>query len=60
MGSIIYLCGLLFGDLPIVQQNLKLLIVAIILISILPAIIEIWCYRRASIKEKQVVKPKNR
>lgn len=50
--------GYFFGDLPIVQQNLKLLIVAIILISILPGIIEIWRYRRASIKEKQVVKPK--
>ncbi|WP_032114696.1 DedA family protein [Candidatus Arsenophonus nilaparvatae] len=52
--------GYFFGDLPIVQQNLKLLIVAIILISILPGIIEIWRYRRSSIKEKQVVKPKNR
>ncbi|HGJ5876428.1 MAG TPA: DedA family protein [Arsenophonus sp.] len=44
--------GYFFGDLPIIQQNLKLLIVAIILISILPGIIEIWCYPRASIKEK--------
>lgn len=33
--------GYLFGDLPFVQQNLKLLIVAIILISIMPAIIEV-------------------
>lgn len=33
--------GYLFGELPFVQENLKLLIVAIIIISILPAIIEI-------------------
>ena len=33
--------GYFFGDLPIVQENLKLLIVAIIVISILPAIIEV-------------------
>lgn len=50
--------GYFFGDLPIVQQNLKLLIMAIILISILQGTIELWSYRRSSIKEKQVVKPK--
>ena len=33
--------GYFFGDLPFVQENLKLLIIAIIFISILPAIIEI-------------------
>ena len=33
--------GYFFGDLPFVQENLKLLIVAIIFISILPAIIEV-------------------
>lgn len=40
--------GYLFGDLPIVQENLKLLIVGIIFISILPGIIEIWRHRRAA------------
>ena len=30
--------GYLFGDLPIVQENLKLLIVAIIVLSVLPAL----------------------
>lgn len=40
--------GYLFGDLPIVQQNLKLLIVAIILVSILPGVIEIIRHRRAA------------
>ena len=33
--------GYFFGDLPFVQENLKLLIVAIIVISILPAVIEV-------------------
>ena len=33
--------GYLFGDLPVVQDNLKLLIVAIIFVSILPAAIEV-------------------
>ncbi|MEG0453770.1 MAG: DedA family protein [Bacteroides sp.] len=33
--------GYLFGDLPVVQENLKLLIVAIIFVSILPAAIEV-------------------
>jgi membrane-associated protein len=41
--------GYLFGDLPIVQENLKLLIVAIIIVSILPGIIEIWRHKRAAL-----------
>ncbi|WP_413723340.1 DedA family protein [Sodalis sp. RH24] len=40
--------GYLFGDLPVVQENLKLLIVAIILLSILPGVIEVWRHRRAA------------
>lgn len=40
--------GYLFGDLPVVQENLKLLIVAIIFLSILPGIIEIARHRRAA------------
>ncbi|CDG88340.1 DedA family protein [Xenorhabdus bovienii] len=43
--------GYLFGDMPIIQQNLKLLIVVIIFISILPGIIEIWRHRRAASKK---------
>ncbi|MDR0219015.1 MAG: DedA family protein [Enterobacteriaceae bacterium] len=42
--------GYLFGDMPIIQKNLKLLIVAIIFISIVPGIIEIWRHRRAAAK----------
>ncbi|MBJ2116992.1 MULTISPECIES: DedA family protein [Proteus] len=45
--------GYFFGDLDIVQKNLKLLIVAIIVISILPGVIEIIRHRRASAKAKK-------
>jgi membrane-associated protein len=44
--------GYLFGDLPVVQENLKLLIVGIILVSILPGVIEVWRHRRQA-KQKQ-------
>lgn len=42
--------GYLFGDLPIVQENLKILIVAIIVVSILPGIIEFLRHRRKASK----------
>ncbi|PWC10184.1 DedA family protein [Brenneria roseae subsp. americana] len=42
--------GYLFGDLPIVQENLKLLIVVIIFVSILPGIIEVVRHRRAAMR----------
>ncbi|WP_213989820.1 DedA family protein [Sodalis sp. dw_96] len=40
--------GYLFGDLPVVQSNLNLLIVAIIVLSVLPGVIEVWRHRRAA------------
>ena len=40
--------GYLFGDLPIVQENLKLLIVAIIVLSVLPGVIEVIRHKRAA------------
>lgn len=40
--------GYLFGDLPIVQENLKLLIVAIIIVSVLPGVIEVIRHKRAA------------
>ncbi|MEA1065573.1 DedA family protein [Erwinia sp. HR93] len=43
--------GYLFGDLPIVQENLKLLIVAIIVVSVLPGIIEVVRHKRASARQ---------
>lgn len=44
--------GYLFGDLPVVQENLKLLIVGIILVSILPGVIEVWRHRRQARQQK--------
>lgn len=41
----------LFGDLPMVQENLKLLIVAIIVLSVLPGVIEIIRHKRAASKQ---------
>ncbi len=43
--------GYLFGDLPVVQENLKLLIVAIIVLSVLPGVIEIIRHKRAAAKQ---------
>lgn len=45
--------GYLFGNVPIVQENLKLLIVGIILVSILPGIIEIWRHKRAAARQQK-------
>ncbi len=44
--------GYFFGELPFVQQNMKLLIVAIIIISVMPAVIEVIRERR-KIKKNQ-------
>ena len=38
--SVFCYAGYFFGDMPFVQENLKLLLVAIIVISILPAVVE--------------------
>lgn len=38
--------GYFFGGMSFVQENLKLLIVAIIVVSILPGVIEVWRNRR--------------
>lgn len=45
--------GYFFGDLPFVQENLKLLIVAIIFLSILPAVIEVVRAKLKSRKEAE-------
>ena len=44
--------GYLFGNVPMVQNNLKLLIVAIIVVSILPGVFEVWRHRRAQSRQK--------
>lgn len=38
--------GYFFGRLPFVQENLKILILAIIVLSVLPAVAEIWRNKR--------------
>lgn len=38
--------GYFFGGLPFVQENLKLLLVVIIVVSILPGVIEVWREKR--------------
>jgi membrane-associated protein len=38
--------GYFFGNVDFVKQNLSLLIIVIILVSILPGIIEIWRQKR--------------
>jgi membrane-associated protein len=40
--------GYLFGNIPVVRRNFSLVVFAIIGLSILPAIIELWRQRRAA------------
>lgn len=42
--------GYFFGNLQVIQDNLKLLIVAIILISVLPAVVGVWRQYRSNKK----------
>lgn len=51
VGGVAWVClfayaGYLFGGLSFVQENLKLLMVVIIVVSILPGVIEVWKERR--------------
>ncbi len=43
--------GYYFGNFPMVQENLKLLIVAIIVLSVLPGVIEIIRHKRAASRQ---------
>ena len=43
--------GFAFGNLPVVQEYLKLIIVAIIILSILPGVVEIIRHRRAASRQ---------
>jgi membrane-associated protein len=38
--------GYFFGNLPIVKENFKLVMIAIIILSVLPAVIEFWRERK--------------
>lgn len=40
------LAGYFFGGMPLVRQNFELVVLAIILISILPIVLEVWKARR--------------
>ena len=43
--------GYAFGNLPVVQEYLKLIIVAIIILSVLPGVFEIIRHRRAATRQ---------
>ena len=45
--------GYFFADMPIVQKNLNLLMLAIVVVSVLPGIIEVWRQRRAMRQNKR-------
>ena len=47
--------GYFFGNLPFVQDNFSLVVIAIILISVMPAVYEVW-KSRSSEKNKDTVK----
>jgi membrane-associated protein len=43
--------GYFFGTIPMIQDNLKLMIVGIIVVSILPGVFEIIRHRRAASRQ---------
>ena len=45
--------GYFFGNLPFVKKNFSLVIVAIILLSVMPAVIEYFRARHRNIKSSQ-------
>ena len=51
MGGVLWISlfafgGYFFGNIPMIKENFGLVIIAIIIISILPAVIEVWKERR--------------
>lgn len=46
--AIFVLGGYFFGNMPIIKKNFFFVIVAIIILSILPAVIEVWKHRKAN------------
>ncbi len=44
--------GWWFGNLPVIQNNLKFFVVAIIVLSVLPGVIEIWHHQKVKIAQK--------
>jgi membrane-associated protein len=47
------IAGYLFGNLPFVQENFSLVVLAIIFLSVLPAVWEIWRARQAGRRARQ-------
>jgi membrane-associated protein len=45
------LAGYFFGNLPFVKRNFQMVIIAIIILSIMPGVIEYWRNRRAQLSE---------
>jgi membrane-associated protein len=44
---LIVLAGYFFGNIPLIKRNFSFVILAIIIISIMPGVIEVWRQRRA-------------
>ena len=55
IGSLVY-AGYLFGNIPIVEKNFGLVIIAIIILSVLPGVIEFLRQRRGSGYDRSVSK----
>ncbi len=51
-GAVFTYLGYFFGGLDFVQKNLKVLVLAIIFVSLFPAIFEVWRNRRKSVVEE--------
>jgi membrane-associated protein len=49
--------GYFFGNIPFVQQNFELVIIAIVLISLVPAVVEVIKARRDMRKTAAEVEP---
>lgn len=49
--------GYFFGNLPFVKQNFTLVILAIIILSIMPGVIEYWRHRRATTPSTKTENP---
>ncbi|MBX3278595.1 MAG: DedA family protein [Acidobacteria bacterium] len=58
VGAIVWIAiftyaGYFFGNIPIVKRNFTLVIFAIIIISVMPAVIEYWQHRRKKEKKEE-------
>ncbi|RTL48775.1 MAG: DedA family protein [Rhodocyclaceae bacterium] len=42
------LAGVLFGNIPVIRNNLSLMVIGIVVVSLLPAVIGWWQHRRAA------------